>query len=121
MTDHTAHENQHGDHGHGDTFTVPLLNREMSLPGGIYTFIFGVLAVLTLIEVGLTFIPENPVIVGILIVLSLLKAYLVVMFYMHLREDNPLFRVVLVLPLLVVIISILYLIFVPTGAGLGYQ
>jgi caa(3)-type oxidase subunit IV len=53
-------------------------------------------------------------------VLSLTKAYLVVMFYMHLQTDNKIFRLALIFPLIVVIISIAYLIFVPRIGGLGY-
>jgi len=118
MTDQT-HSEQHGDHG--DTFVVPWINKTMTMPGGIYTFIFGVLGVLTAVEVALTFVEENFLIVAILIILSLAKAVLVVTYYMHLRSDNPLYRLVLVLPLLIVLVSVLYLLFVPTGAGLGYQ
>jgi cytochrome c oxidase subunit IV len=122
MTEQTHSEHAHTEHGdHGDTFTVPWINKTMTLPGGIYTFIFGVLAVLTAIEVALTYIEENALIVVILIVMSLAKALLVVTFYMHLRTDNPLYRVVVLLPLLIVLVSVIYLIFVPTGPGLGYQ
>jgi caa(3)-type oxidase subunit IV len=103
-----------------DEVVLPFLNRRFTVYGGIYTFIFGVLAVLTLIETALTFIPENAFIVTILVVLSLIKAYLVCMYYMHLKDDNPLYRFTLIIPLIIVILSVAYLIFVPRLGGLGY-
>lgn len=111
-------ENNH--HPHSDEVVLPFLNQRFTIYGGIYTFIFGVLAALTLVEVALTFIPENAFVVVILTVLSLFKAYLVCMYYMHLNTDNKLFRWALILPLIVVILSVAYLIFVPRLGGLGY-
>lgn len=107
---------------YSDTFTVPITGQEMTLPGGIYTFIFLVLGALTIFEVAIAeILPENLVTITILVAASLLKAVLVVAFYMHLRTDNPLFRVVLILPVLIVLVSVLYLLGVPVGEGLGYQ
>jgi cytochrome c oxidase subunit IV len=101
-------------------YCLPFLNRRFTIYGGVYTFIFGVLAVLTLIEAALTFLPENVFIVVVLVLLSLTKAYLVVMFYMHLNTDNKLFRWTLIFPLIIVILSVAYLIFIPRLGGLGY-
>lgn len=112
------------DHAHGDTFDIPFTGQQMTLPGGVYTFIFGVLAFLTIFEVlWAEIIPDNFgfIKVSVLVVASLAKAYLVVMFYMHLNTDNPIFRVVLILPLLVVALSVLFLVGAPTGGGMGYQ
>jgi len=105
---------------HDEEFIVPILGNVGAWPGGVYTFIFVVLAVLTAIEVSLTFLPESAAIIVLLVALSLTKAYLVVMFYMHLRTDNPMFRFTILVPLGLVIVSIVYLIFIPSGAGLGY-
>ncbi|MEL7433903.1 MAG: cytochrome C oxidase subunit IV family protein [Chloroflexota bacterium] len=80
------------------------------------------LGVITLVEVLMTeLLPENAFTIFLLVVLSLAKAYLVIMYYMHLNNDNPLYRVVILLPLLVVLVSVLYLLGVPIGAGLGYN
>jgi caa(3)-type oxidase subunit IV len=114
----TQHEH-HDHHAHSDEVTLPVLGK-ITVPGGIYTVVLGVLGALTLIEAGLTFLPENAFIITILVVLSLTKAYLVCMFYMHLQTDNKIFRLALIFPLIVVIISIAYLIFVPRIGGLGY-
>jgi hypothetical protein len=39
---------------------------------------------------------------------------------MHLKDDNPLYRFTLIIPLIIVILSVAYLIFVPRLGGLGY-
>ncbi|MCA9911843.1 MAG: cytochrome C oxidase subunit IV family protein [Anaerolineae bacterium] len=110
-----------GEHHHGDTFAVPLLGMQMTLPGGIYTFVFGMLAVLTVLEVLMAeLLPSGWLTIALLLIAAVAKALLVVTFYMHLASDNRIFRVVLLLPLVVVLLSILYLLGVPVGAGLGY-
>lgn len=55
-----------------------------------YLAVFAVLAVLTLLEVGVTYtaLPRLPV----LLPLALIKAGLVVLFYMHLKYDRQVFR-----------------------------
>ncbi len=55
-----------------------------------YLAVFAVLAGLTLLEVGVTYtsLPRLP----ILLPLALLKAGLVVLFYMHLKYDRQVFR-----------------------------
>lgn len=112
----------HNDHHYTDEVVLPFVGSIGSMPGGIYTFIFGVLAAITLIEVLITIVlPENNFVIALLALLSLSKAYLVVMFYMHLNNDNPLFRVVIILPLVIVLLSTLYLLGVPATAGLGYN
>jgi caa(3)-type oxidase subunit IV len=114
---------QHDDsdhHAHSDEVVLPFLNQRFTIYGGMYTFIFGVLGVLTLIEAALTFLPENVFIIIVLVLLSLTKAYLVTMFYMHLNTDNKLFRWALIMPLAIVILSVAYLIFIPRLGGLGY-
>lgn len=81
----------------------------------VYTVVFGVLGVLTLIEVLLAEIIQVdwlkiPVLVG----LGLAKAALVVIFYMHLKDDSRVFAVALIMPLLIVILSMAFLLGVPT-------
>ena len=115
-------EPSHADHHYTDEIVLPYFGSIGSIAGGIYTFIFIVLAVLTVIEVLIVeAFPENPVTISLLVVLSLLKAYLVIAYYMHLNNDNPLFRVVLILPLIIVLLSTLYLVGVPAAGGLGYS
>jgi caa(3)-type oxidase subunit IV len=110
----------HDDH-HSDTVVLPFINQTVTVPGGIYTVVFVGLGALTLIEVLLgSVIPSGTIKVVALLAIAVLKALLVVMFYMHLRTDNPIFRLVLGLPLLIVILSMMYLIAVPPAGGLGY-
>lgn len=111
----------HVDHHYSDEVVIPYFGHVGTMPGGIYTFIFLVLGALTLIEVLITIIGENAFTITILVLLSILKAYLVIMYYMHLKDDNPIYRLVVILPLIIVLLSTLYLLGVPAGAGLGYS
>lgn len=57
-----------------------------------YIRIAVVLFILTIIEVGVFYVPAfHPVLVPILLTLSAVKFALVVMFYMHLKMDNKFF------------------------------
>jgi cytochrome c oxidase subunit 4 len=114
-----APETTHDDHAHSDTVTLPVLGT-LTVAGGIYTVVFVALGVLTLIEVLIGGFPEGFVKIVALLAIAVLKALLVIIFYMHLRTDNRLFAVVLALPLVIVLLSILYLLAVPIGEGLGY-
>ncbi len=71
-------------------------------PGtGTYLAIAAVLFIITIVEVGVFYVPAfKPVLAPALLTLSAIKFSLVVMFYMHLKFDSPLFRVVFTLPLL---------------------
>jgi cytochrome c oxidase subunit IV len=98
----------------GDTTTVAVLGRTYVLPVPIYTAVFGALGVLTLLEVILAEVftadwLRIPLLLGIAIV----KALLVVIFYMHLRTDSRVFALTLLLPMLVALLSMLYLLGVP--------
>lgn len=114
------------DHAHSDTVTVPVLGT-ITVPGGMYTVVFGVLGILTALEVLIYELlkgAEEPLFAirsVALFIISLGKAYLVVWFYMHLKTDNPIFRIALVVPVIVVVISIVYLLGVPVGPGGGYR
>ena len=57
-----------------------------------YLGVFVALAILTVVEVGVTYLPVPRV--PILIPLALIKASLVALFYMHLKYDKPAFTVV---------------------------
>jgi cytochrome c oxidase subunit IV len=59
---------------------------------GVYLRVFVVLFILTIIEVGVFYVPAfKPVLVPILLTLSAVKFALVVMFYMHLKMDHKFF------------------------------
>lgn len=97
---------------HHDDDTTTLFGRTLPFP--VYTVVFGVLGVATLTEV---LIAETVTVdwlkVPLLVGLALFKAALVVLFYMHLREDSRFFAVALIVPLAVALLSMLYLLGVP--------
>lgn len=82
---------------------------------GTYLRIAAVLVIITLIEVGVFYVPAfQALLVPILLVLSALKFALVVMFYMHLKFDNRFFTFLFGGPLLLafaVVIGLLLLFF----------
>lgn len=68
---------------------------------GTYLRVFGILFVVTLIEVGVFYVPAfKPVLAPVLLSLSALKFALVVMFYMHLKQDSKFFTFLFGGPLL---------------------
>lgn len=76
-----------------------------------YLLVFASLAVLTALEVAVTYVPLlQGVMVPILLSMSFLKAMLVILYFMHLRFDSKWFAFiffipfVLVLPMLVVLL-----------------
>jgi cytochrome c oxidase subunit IV len=72
-----------------------------------YIAIFGVLALLTMVELGIAFLPwPKLVLVLLLIGLAVWKAVLVALYYMHLKyEPNRLrFMTLLPLPLAVILV-----------------
>ncbi len=83
-----------------------------------YVAVFIALAVLTATEVAITQLPVPKA--PILIPLSVLKAALVAMFYMHLRTDRKIFAVVFVMGVLVglgFLISVTILLGLHGGVG----
>ncbi len=107
-------------HHYGDTVVLPT-GQVITVPGGIYTVVFGVLAALTVLEVGIAEIFGDGFLkTATLVVLSLGKAALVVTFYMHLNRDNRLYWVALGLPLIIVLLSVLFLLAAPADGSLSY-
>jgi cytochrome c oxidase subunit 4 len=79
---------------------------------GTYLAIAGVLTVITLVEVGVFYVPAfQSVLAPVLLLLSGTKFALVVMFYMHLKTDHKLFTAIFTLPLLIAIAVIVALLF----------
>lgn len=97
---------------HGDTTII--FGREFKIP--LYTSVFIALGVLTLIEVVISGFEGDAVIVPLL-VLAVAKALLVVIFYMHLKTDNRIFTTVLAVAVGVAILSVLFLLAIPTNTS----
>ncbi len=126
MTEAMTHEGEH----HSNT--VHLLGREITVEGGVYTVVFGGLAVLTVIEVlsaeflkgAIHDAPEAAAALQaikaiLLLGIAIIKSSLVIWFYMHLKSEKPLIAVVILLPLLIAGLSIMYLLAIPpSGYGL---
>ena len=75
-----------------------------------YVGVFGALAILTAIEVGVTYLPVPRI--PVLVPLAIAKAALVVLFYMHLKFDRRVFTTIFVIGLLMgtgLIISLILL------------
>jgi len=130
MVEHEEH------HAHSDT--VVILGREITVQGGIYTVIFVGLGILTVLEVliaellggaitatpggdsavvALQFLPALKAF--LLLGIGIIKSALVILFYMHLKDDNRLLAVVLLLPLLIAALSVLFVLAIPpTGYSL---
>lgn len=73
-----------------------------------YVAVFLALVVLTAIEVGLTFVNlPRQALTATFLVLSLGKAGLVASFYMHLKDDPPVYTYIFLLPAVLLLVFIL--------------
>ena len=120
MAEATHHAGEH----HSNT--VYLLGREITVEGGVYTVVFAGLAVMTVIEVlsaeflkgAIHDAPDaaatlQAIKAVLLLGMAIFKSSLVIWFYMHLKSENRLIAVVLLLPLLIAGLSIMYLLAIP--------
>lgn len=74
-----------------------------------YVGIFIALAVLTAIEVGVTYLPIARLLeVSTLLALAIVKASLVAMYFMHLKFDSRLLAAIFITPLLLGIVLIYF-------------
>ena len=82
-------------------------------PASTYVGIAAILAVITVVEVGVFYVPAfQSVLAPLLLVLSAGKFLLVVLFYMHLKFDHQLFSALFSIPLIIatgVMIALLFL------------
>ncbi len=85
---------------HADHPNVPTDTKHRGHPN--YLLVFASLAVLTALEVGVTYIPNIPH-APILLAMSFLKALLVLMYFMHLRFDSKWFSFIFFIPFVLVI------------------
>lgn len=98
-------------HVHPD-YTI-LFGRRIN--ANFYVVIFGILALITLVEIIIAEVFSEGFIRTVpLVVLSLAKAVMVMLFYMHLREDSKIFAAAVALPLIVGIVSVMFLLAVPS-------
>lgn len=82
-----------------------------------YLFVFIILAVFTLIETLVSYVQQQAIKLPTLVVLSAVKALLVLMYFMHLKFDSRVFSYlfiagcVLAIPLILVITVVMPMIF----------
>lgn len=91
--------------------TTVFMGRTFPFP--LYTFVFLVLGAITIVEVALSQLPHGFLTAPLLLALSASKAILVVMFYMHLREDSRIFALALIIPLILALVAATFLLTVP--------
>jgi len=92
----------------GRTFPVP-----------VYTGVFALLGITTLVEVAIAQLFErSTILIIIMLVLATFKAGLVVWFYMHLNKDSRIFLATLLIPVVLVVLAVIFLSIVPVG---GYS
>ena len=99
---------QHSDHAHGDAAHAHHPTAKTYLIVGFF------LTLITVLEVWAYYIPSFVAgrgFVPTLLALSALKFAIVVMFYMHLKYDHRLFRVLFTGPLLIASLTLLALMF----------
>ena len=88
---------------------------------GTYLRVAAVLIVLTVIEVGVFYVPAfKPFLAPTLLILSAVKFVIVVMFYMHLKMDSKFFTLLFGGPLLLASGMILGLLFLFGVLALGH-
>jgi cytochrome c oxidase subunit 4 len=77
-----------------------------------YKWVALILLLITVVEVGVYYIPSfvaTKLFVPTLLTMSAVKFAIVVMFYMHLKYDHRLFRVLFTGPLIIAIITLIVL------------
>ena len=85
---------------------------QATVPKPKYLAVFAGLAVLTAVEVGLVFTgAAQSVQVVLLIALAFSKATLVALYYMHLKFEGPLIRIIAAVPILLLLLVIMIPIF----------
>lgn len=83
----------------------------------VYLRVAVVLVILTVLEVGVFYVPAfHPVLVPVLLVLSVAKFTLVVMFYMHLKADSKIFTFLFGAPLMLAVLVLVALLLLLLGA-----
>ncbi|MFQ5703838.1 MAG: cytochrome C oxidase subunit IV family protein [Gemmatimonadales bacterium] len=96
-----------------------LVTQPHARPTDAYMAVAGLLIIITLVEVGVFYIPAfQGVLVPLLLTLSACKFALVVLFYMHLKRDHGLLTLIFTLPLLIAVavaVALLFLFGVVVG------
>lgn len=113
MSEH-SHTPEHETASHSDhSDSTVIFGRTLPFP--LYTVIFMILGVLTLLEVLVAEIFTSGIKIPLLLGMAFAKAVLVVVFYMHLKTDSRFFALALLVPSLIAIISMMFVLGTPPG------
>lgn len=118
MADHHNHGDQHDDKQHG-YYTGDIHNQfveEHHDPGNVKVIwrTFWILLFVTMGEVGIAFTSiSRDILLVVFIVLTIVKAYFIIAFFMHLKHEKAAFRYSILLPFFL----ILYLIVMAIAEG----
>lgn len=83
-----------------------------------YMAVFFILSVLTVVEIGVVFVPISKLIIGItLILLALVKAALVALYFMHLKFEKRTLGIIALTPLVICTLLIVSLLPDLTGSN----
>jgi cytochrome c oxidase subunit 4 len=98
----------------------PVVQHHPHPTAGVYLRVAAILVILTVIEVGVFYVPAfHVILVPALLLLSAVKFFLVVMFYMHLKMDSRFFTFLFGGPLLLGLGMTLGLMFLFGAFALG--
>ena len=108
-----AHDHHSG--GHADTVEGHAMGEVHEHPTWKqYKWVALILTLITVVEVWAYYIPSfvaSPAFVPVLLIMSAVKFFIVVAFYMHLRYDHKLFRALFTAPLIIAMTTIVALLF----------
>jgi cytochrome c oxidase subunit 4 len=107
-----AHEPSH-EHAHGVDAKATGAKLHHPTPA-TYFKVGAILTLITVVEVWIYYIPSfvaSRLFVPALLIMSAVKFFIVVAFYMHLRYDHKLFRVLFTGPLIIAITTLIGLMF----------
>ena len=109
---HDTHDPGQGSASHADHTAMGEVHEHPKW--GTYKWVALILSVITVIEVWIYYVPAfvaSRLFVPVLLTMSAIKFAIVVMFYMHLKYDHRLFRVLFTGPLLIAALTLLALLF----------
>ena len=111
------HTETHAHNDHAETLAPTTTILGVTLPMPLYTTVFMILGGLTIIEVLLSVAITSDLKIPLLMGIAVAKGALVVLFYMHLKTDNRAFALAFIVPLVLALLSTLFLLAVPSTGG----
>jgi len=117
-----AHDEHHHDDHHANIDHAAMGIEKEHPTWSTYWKVAVILTLITVVEVWVYYIPSfvaSKAFIPALLIMSAVKFYIVVMFYMHLRYDHKLFRALFTGPLIIAVSTLigLLLLFGQLGGG----